>query len=351
MCAMLGIVSKKNSKAPEKPKRIAVIQLWGVGETILTLPAIKALRKKYPKAEIDILCTARNKDVYYDQKVSIIDISLNPLSIASLMLKNYREYDIVIDLEEYLNISALIAFFVGKFRVGYSHSARSRLYHQSVPYNDNQHVSQTFMDPLQVLGIRQKVTQLEDVRYPKEKEQKVKKLLQGINTRSPMVGISAGAAESAKSRMWPEEKWAALIDKISAHKGSTFILLGAGDVKETNKKIISKVKQKKNTHNFAGITDVPELFALCKKLDLMISIDSGPMHIAAAQRIKTIGLFCPNTPIRFGPLGKNNVSIYKPILKKPCINVHKGEVPECRGHNHMSRITVEDVFKAVKRLL
>ncbi|MBI2653126.1 glycosyltransferase family 9 protein, partial [Candidatus Woesearchaeota archaeon] len=91
-----------------------------------------------------------------------------------------------------------------------------------------------------------------------------------------------------------------------------------------------------------------------------IGNDAGPMHIAAAQGVKTIGLFGPNLPIRFGPYGKGNTSLYKGYNCEfsPCINVHKGQVPDClypRNSNDyqkcMKNISVNDVLKEVEKLI
>ena len=84
------------------------------------------------------------------------------------------------------------------------------------------------------------------------------------------------------------------------------------------------------------------------------------MHIAAAQGTKTIGLFGPNIPERFGPYGKGNVSIYKKYSCKfsPCINVHKGQVPDClyaKNSNDyqkcMKAITIDEVLKEADKML
>ena len=78
------------------------------------------------------------------------------------------------------------------------------------------------------------------------------------------------------------------------------------------------------------------------------------MHIASAMNIKTIGLFGPNTPTRFGPLNKKSKAIYKKMPCSPCINVHKGQVPECfysevskDFQKCMKEIKVNDVLRYV----
>ena len=82
----------------------------------------------------------------------------------------------------------------------------------------------------------------------------------------------------------------------------------------------------------------------------MLSSDTGPMHIAAAQKTPTIGLFCPNTPVRFGPLGKKNSYVYKPVTLRPCINVFKYEIPNCKNHPHMKNIKVKHVLEEIEKL-
>ena len=102
ICWILGMLSKKGN---EKLNRILIIQLWGIGESVLTLPSIYALMKKFPNSKIEILLTKRNKDVYYGiNKLRKINLKLNPISILKFIIFNYRKYDVVIDMEEYLNV-------------------------------------------------------------------------------------------------------------------------------------------------------------------------------------------------------------------------------------------------------
>src|SRR3989338_8103260 len=111
ICNFLGFFNRKNSHSKNDFKKILVVQLWGIGETILTLPTIEALRKNYPKAEINILATSRNKDVFFGNKnlENVLIIKLNLISILGFIIKNIKKYDLVIDMEEYLNISAIMS--------------------------------------------------------------------------------------------------------------------------------------------------------------------------------------------------------------------------------------------------
>lgn len=325
------------SSIRNKTKNILIIQLWGIGETILTIPAIKALNKEYDKASIDILCSIRNKDVYFNynfiNKLKVTNINI--VSILFFILKNFKKYYIVIDMEEYLNISALISFFVGKYTIGYSHGIRSRLYSKKIRYNDKQHISKTFFDLVKALGIKGEVKKLERLNYTNSDKKIVELTLKysKINKKHFLVGIAPGAAESSKSRMWPRENFVELIKQIyNKKKNVRFILIGADYEKDLNDSIIKLIgnsKITKNIFNFAGKFTLRQTFYLISKCNVFIGNDSGPMHIAASMDVKTIGLFGPNLPIRFAPFNNKSKAIYKKMPCSPCINVHKGQVPEC----------------------
>jgi len=356
-CLILSL-NKLFPKKNIETKSILLIQLWGLGESILTLPAIKTLREKYPKSKIDILVTDRNKDAYFNNRNldNIRVISLNPFAIKWFMSKNFRTYDLVIDMEEYLNISSIIAFSLGKNRIGYAHGVRSLLYTKTVPYNDKQHVVYTFLDLLKPLGIKKTVDKLPQLNYSRIDKKNVDRLLKkyNINKKNLLVGFGVGAAESAKSRMWPKERFAEVANKLIKKYNAKIILIGNKGEKNYIDDLQDLIENRNNSFNTAGLINVREMFYLIGKCKLFIGNDSGPMHVAAAQGVKTIGLFGCNLPVRFAPFGKKNHSIYKKNNQKACINVHKGQVGECRHgieNACVKKIQVDDVMNVVNKII
>lgn len=366
-CLLLSINKLFRHKKISNYNRILIIQLWGIGETILALPAIEALRNKYKKSSIDILVTSRNKDIFYRNK-NIDDIKvlgLNPFSIKLFILKNFKKYDLVIDMEEYLNISSIIAFYTGKERIGYSHGIRSNLYTKTVPYNDKQHVVYTFLDLLKPLGIKKTIDKLSRLNYSNDDKNKIDRLLKNykINEKNLLVGFGVGAAESAKSRMWPKERFAKLADYLIKKYKAKIILIGNKEEEKYINELQNSIINKNNSFNVSGKMDVREIFCLIEKCRLFIGNDSGPMHVAAAQGVNTIGLFGCNLPVRFRPFGKNNYSIYKknslahsvPLSsQQACINIHKGEVGECKfgiENACVKKIQVNDIMSVVDKIM
>jgi len=184
-----------------KIEKVACVQLWSIGETILTLPAIASVAEKH---DVTVICTVRNKEVYEAAglNVKIIALPLHILSIKWFLLRNFHKYDLVIDFEEYLNISAIMAFFLGKSRIGFHGRSRGRLYTNSIAYNDKQHVSQTFLDLTTLIGCSSIID--------------IPSLKGEYRLTGNYIGISPGVGESAKSRAWPKEKFVELIDMLHA---------------------------------------------------------------------------------------------------------------------------------------
>ena len=363
VCNLLALFSRKKAWDADV-KKILIVQLWGIGETVLTLPAIEALRRKFPKAEISVLATPRNNDVYYKNKNidNVVKINLNPFSAFGFILKSMKKYDLVIDMEEYLNISSIISSFAGRRIVGYSHNSRAKLYDIKIKYNDKQHAAQTFLDLVRALDIDYETAKLPDLKFSKHDKIIVDKFFRvnGIKKNDFAVCVAPGAAESAKARMWPYERYAGLCDEIIDGYNSKVIFVGNADEDELIRNIQQNMQNSNKTINAAGKISLNQLFYLIKKSKLFIGNDAGPMHIAAAQGIKTLGLFGPNLPTRFGPYGNGNIGLYKGYNCEfsPCINVHKGQVPDClypKNSNEyqkcMKNISVDDVLKEVEKMV
>jgi heptosyltransferase-2 len=356
LCILFAVISKLLFfiKPAEKFNKILVIRLWAVGEAVLTLPMIHALRKKFPKAEITVLCRKRVKDVFYGNK-DVDDLLLfEPRNIFSL-LKNIRHFDVSFDTEPFFRLSALLGLFFSARRIGFSGSIRSLLYTDKVKFNDRQHEVLTFLDLSRQLDAHYMPKNLVSLNYSKDDKKAVEKILKEnkIAKNDFVIGITPGTAESARFRMWPKERFAELADILVKKYNAKIVFVGAKSDENVIKGIQEMMKRK--SVSLAGKTTLRQTFYLVKKCRIFISNDTGPMHIAAAQGVKTIGLFGPNLPDRFAPYGPKNISVYRKADCSPCINVHLGQIPrECKRKKNkylcMNLIWVNEVLEAVKRI-
>jgi ADP-heptose:LPS heptosyltransferase len=361
-CQILSIFKRKKSFS--KPKSILFVQVWGIGETILTLPALRYAKLKYPSAIVSVLCTARNRPVYdcapYVDK--IYEVKMGMAGLFKFVVESHGRFDVVLDMEEYLNVSALLAFFLGRYRVGYAGQPRSKLYDKVVPYNDGQHVAKTYFDLVRLIGVNARFDELEGLIVSKRSLSNVAGIMKSncLSKKDFLVGFGIGAAESARCRIWPKERFAQLADRLIKKYNAKILFVGSEGESQEVDDVISMVRNKGSVCNLAGKTGIIDLFALIKNLDFFIGNDSGPMHVAACQKVQTIGLFGPNHPARFGPFGKNGRAIYmgKVCGFSPCINVHLGKTPDCLfpGDSDdyqkcMKKISVDDVIALVGDML
>ncbi|MAF35030.1 hypothetical protein CMO91_04255 [Candidatus Woesearchaeota archaeon] len=306
-------------------KEAVFVKLWAIGESVLTLPALRALHDR--GWTITVLCTKRNASVYQQPFIKEV-LLLRPTTLLKL-----QKFSVAIDGEPYMNLSALFTRWMGKHTIGFSHGTRARLYNQTVQYKDMQHVVHTYGDLMAPLQVELHTETL--IPLPGIKRKKLK-----------VIGLAPGVAESGKSRVWPATKWAVLADSFIQQGNKVCFYGNQADVVMVEN-IRTLMKQK--AQSMAGKTSLTEFFSHVTQCKAFVACDTGTMHIAAAQGVPTVGLFGPNTPVRFAPYGPANASVYKPKYPKPCINVHLGKI-DCPHTNHMENIQPKDVLAALRRI-
>lgn len=357
LCILLGIITKLFLKNKSTDfKRILIIKVWALGDSIVSLPLIKNLRENYPNSQIDVLVRTRNVDVFKNLKfINCIQL-FEPNNLKNIV-KLIRAYDLVIDTEPYLRLSALLSFLMGKRRIGFANQSRSLVYTDSIPFKHDQHMVENYLDMIRILGIHANAHSLVKLETTAEEKKSVNEFLANkkIKKSDFLVGMCAGAAESARTRLWSEEKYARVADEVIKKYNAKIIFIGSKSEKEQINNIIVNMKYKKLAVNSAGELQLRSTFYLIELCKLFISNDTGPMHIAAAQGVSTIGLFGPNTPILWAPFGKNNKFVYHKVECSPCIKNDTGFTPDCLRETDrylcMRLITPEDVLKTVKEVL
>ncbi|MBR9677230.1 glycosyltransferase family 9 protein [Candidatus Woesearchaeota archaeon] len=336
--------AKKTSK-----KNILIIKLWALGDSIVLLPTIKALKNSFPKSKIDVLVRKRNRDVFEGQKSvnNIIDFGFFST------IKLFRNYDLCIDAEPYLNSSALISFFSARQKIGFSHGLRSLLYNKKVLFDKKNHMILNYFNMAKMAGAKTSPYKLEKLYYSPKDKKIVDLMLEKVGFKDKkLIGISPGVAESVKSRMWPAENFSKLIKKLSRELKANIVIVDSNANKLVADQIVKSSSVK--VLNLAGRTSIRQTFYLIEKFDVLITNDTGPAHIGAAQGTTTLGLYGPNTPVLWKPYNNKSAWLYHPPYCSPCIDNAKGIMPKCYNKLYqkcMLDIKVEEVFKKTVELL
>lgn len=355
-CALLGAIKRKG-ELPEKPKRILFIRFSGLGDAIQSLPAIKRLHERYPQAKITVLCVNRNKEAFQHQPfisdVKVMGRGSLLFSLPLYVLRNSRSFDLCIDSEEGFRLAAILSFFLSKRTVGFSYKEGDMLYDESVDDDWNQHVVIRFARLLRPFGINFKPKELVPLNTGEEYRKLIEARFQqlGINPKKDLlVGIHAFAAPTSKWRAYPPERVVELIRRLRAG-GCKIALSGISSDSTTAKEVIAAVGDPSWLYDFS---DLPSdaLFYLVKNYSLLISIDSGPMHIAAAQGVPVIGLFGPKPPYVSGPFplkSSRHVCFYR-VPKG-----HRHDWSKAWSHGcapeYIQQISVDEIYNAARKIL
>lgn len=353
LCIAIGVLNKAFPVKNTTLKKILLIKLWAVGDSVVTLPLVKALKEHNPNAQIDVLARERNKAVFTDCKYIDNVVPLEPYNWKKLVAL-WKKYDLTIDAEPYMRLSALLSWAYGKRNMGFANQARSLIYNQKTKFRHDQHMVENYLDFAKLLGIDTKQKQLVKLEVPQREKNMVDRWLREkeIKKEDFIVGICPGAAESAsKTRVWVKERYAQLADILAEKWNAKVVFLGSPAERQEIDEMMNMMKHP--AVNEAGELTIKQAFYLIEKLSCMISNDTGPMHIAAAQGVPTVGLFGPNTPVLWKPFGEKNIAIYHKLSCSPCIKNDKGYTPDCLRkkdkYKCMRLITVEEVTEAVER--
>ena len=357
-----------------EPKNILIVKFWGMGSVLLTIPALRLLKRLHPQVRITFVTLRQNKDICRligeIDVVEAIDFSSGLLAFLSgtlRVLARLRKtyFDEAIDLEFFTKFSAIFTSFVrARVKIGFFEriSWRGRLYDLEVPFNGYWHVTDNFINA--VTGKEKEpaspVLAKLDLANRRDKY-KIEVILRekGVDrSREKIIVINPNAGELVLLRRWPKESFARLAGGLLQRTAAHLLFVGSFKEHAYVQAIIEEARRispgsRPRLFNLAGELSVDELAALLGAANLFISNDSGPLHLACSLGVPTISFFGPETPVLYGPRGEGHKVFFKNLSCSPCINVYNNKRPVCRHSSNicLSLIQVEEVLAEALKLL
>ena len=332
---------------------------------IHTLPALNVLRKKYPSAKITWLVEEAASDfVKGHRALDRVIVSKRKKWVKGLfsasVLENFQEllnfvqelrdtrYDLIIDFQTLMKSGILVALAKGKRKAGYGkgmeHMEHSYIFlNERIPPVDmNNHAILRSLMLLESLGIKSQKIQYDLPVFEEDREKAADRLkTSGLSGSKPVVAINPVAKWETK--LWDNKKFAELGDRLVKDYGAEIIFTGSKDDLSLIEDIISRMHSK--AVNLAGKTTLKMLAAVFEQADLVISTDTGPMHVAAATGTPVVAIFGPTAPWRTGPFGSMHQVVRAELECSPCFK-RKCDSMEC-----MQKISVDQVLSAVPAVL
>ncbi|MCX5709891.1 MAG: lipopolysaccharide heptosyltransferase II [Candidatus Omnitrophica bacterium] len=342
-----------------EPERILIVRTDRIGDALLSTPVIKAIRSAYPQSYIAMMVAPAARDIIegnpYLDEVIIYDKDSRHKSLpASMRFAGSlakKHFDLALILHP-TNRAHMVTYFAGiPRRIGYDRKMgfllTDRLHHTK--QLGEKHEMEYALDLVRYLGIEPKDKDL-FMPIKKESEEWADKFLhsEGITKNDKLLAIHPAA--SCISRIWPQERFAQLADKLAGKYGFKVLIIAGSDPEHINiaRRVTEKMKQP--AVNLSGKISLSQLASVLKRCQLYVSSDTGPMHIASTVGVPVVCLFGRSqaglSPKRWGPLGKKCRVIHKDTGCVACL------AHNCvKGFACFKAISVEDVVNAADSLL
>jgi ADP-heptose:LPS heptosyltransferase len=326
-----------------KRKKFLFIRPGGIGDAVLLLPAIKALKTYFHDSDIDVLCEKRNAEIFTLSN----EINRSYLYDRGFdLLKCFKnKYDAVIDTEQWHRLSAVVAYLTGAgIRIGFDTNERRRLLTHRIPYNHDDYEGYSFLHLMEPLIGAVSEFKADTPFIDTGDDFPIHVLPASLKGNNKVIAVFPGA--SVKERLWGVDNFGKTA-KALKNMGYEIIILGA---KNDRRDAGAVIKHAGDCIDLTGKTNLKDAANVLKICRLLITSDSGLMHIAYAVGTPTISFFGAGIEKKWAPRGNRHIALNKLLDCSPCTKF--GYMPKCKkGIKCLSSISADEVLKAAESIL
>ena len=358
------------------PRRILLLRLERIGDLLMSLGAIRAVRAQAPHAMIDLVVGSWNEgiarliaEVDHVESVDAAwlargrdkEPSASPARRALTWRR--RRYDLAINFEGDIRSHALMALSGARRRAGFAHAGGGPLLTDVAEFDGGRHVADNGLALVELAfdlraGSLPRATTpdgrpLWRVSVPEAARAAAGATLQqlGAAPLTPLLAVHAPGGRAVKQ--WPVERFADAATVLAGDLGASVLLTGAPD----DEAIVSEMEARLSARGVRslrvqGSTDLVVLAALLQQCRALLTGDTGPMHLAAAVGTPVLAVFGPSMPWRYGPLVEPNRVVRVDLPCSPCNRIRLPPL-RCQGHTPdcLAQVRVDEVVAAGRSLL
>ena len=338
------------------PKKILMLKLNAVGDTLLFLTVAEILKTTWPDVQITYLGSTINQEVLakspYLDRIMILDL-VKMFRSPGYLLKYVHElrtdrYDVVIDGSQWERVAACtVGLLRADMKIGFRTPGQWKhyVYHAYVPHRRDRHEMYCFHDLLTPLGIRAPVDVTPTLQVEDNDRQRIESLLGGrVESGAPILVIHPGCGEHGDYRQWSLEHYRDLGRKwLEANGDGWIVLTGTGSEVEICRWLEQELPDR--VMSLAGSLDIGMTSALLERAAMLVCGNTGMMHLASAFQTPTVAIHGPTDPVKWGPINPNAVVVQSPLECAPCL--YLGHEYGCDCPRCMDAIGVDVVWQAL----
>jgi heptosyltransferase-2 len=318
-----------------------------VGDAIMALPALRAVRSRFANAQITILARPYVAEIYKEQGVcdDLLFVDTENDTIRELRA---RRFEVALLMQNAFQAAWTVWRAGVPERIGYARDARGWLLSKSVPVPKPgeipAHEQFYYLELLRRAGWIDALPNETHIKLdvPQENRNRAEDLLQAAGAHPDRKRIAIGAGASyGSAKCWPPDRFAELANRLQQQTGANVILFGTASEAAVSSSIAAGLRQPPvDLTGKTSIADLPSLFSRCQ---LFIGNDSGAMHVAAAVGLAVVAVFGPTDPLGTAPVTPRCSIVQEKPYCSPCF------LRRCpTDHRCMTRVTPEAVESAAK---
>ncbi len=333
------------------PRRILIVNPFGIGDVLFSTPLVRAVRRVFPEAYLAYLCNRRTQailqrnahldELFIYEKDELIALwhrsKLAGIRAMTALLLDVRRrrFDLVIDLSLGERYSFLLALLGVPRRIGFDFRHRGRfLTHRfAIEGYRDRHVVEYYRQLLRWLGIGLLNDQMDLATNTEDRQEARQRLRQlGVNDHRTLIGLVPAGGISwglqAHFRRWPTERFITVGRALQERHDAVILVFGELKDRDVCAELARGIGPA--TVDLSGQTTLGQFASLLTTCRLVISNDGGPIHIAVSQGVATVSIFGPVNPEVYGPYPRSRLHhiVYKQDLPcRPCY--HQFKLPPC----------------------
>jgi heptosyltransferase II len=327
-----------------------------VGDAIMALPALLAVREKFANAEIAVVGRPYVLDIYRDQGIADDLISYDSVEEhrgfsgrekLATQLRN-RKFGVALLLQNAFDAAWMAWRAKIPERIGYARDGRSFLLTKAIPVPKAgeipAHEKFYYLELLRRAGWMEKLPEVDwiELKVSREKSEKAEACLTAAGARPHVTRIAVGAGASyGSAKCWPPERFAAALNRLTEERAADVILFGTRGEAAVSAAIVAGLKKK--PVDLTGQTAIADLPALLSRCNLFLGNDSGAMHVAGAVGLPIVAVFGPTDPNGTVPVTPKCTVVQEKSYCSPCF------LRRCpTDHRCMKAVTPEMVVGAAQ---
>jgi lipopolysaccharide heptosyltransferase II len=352
------------------PRRVLLLRLERIGDLLMTLDAIAAVRDLLPDAAIDLVVGSWNREVAnllpHVSRVETLDapwlardqagVTYRALLERALAWKRGR-YDLAINFEGDIRSNVLAALARIPVRAGFAIAGGGPLLTIRGDFDPRAHTSTNVRRLVEMVGTALGLSfgglppsaDRPTLPLPAESRARAGATLKDLAGK-PLIGLHASGGRDIKQ--WHPDRFGEAVGRVAVSHGAAVVLTGT----EADRPLVAAarraVPEGVPVADVSGSAGLVDLAAILERLDVFVTGDTGPMHLAAAVATPVVAVFGPSDPSRYGPLGTGHRIVRVQLPCSPCNRVRlppercRGHVPDC-----LEGIGVAEVARATEDVL